>query len=84
MIYKFKFFPQLNEKDCGIACIKMITNYYGKNFTDFILREKTFITRSGASLLGIKEGLSFLGIEGVSVKLNVFELEENKFSGSIS
>lgn len=77
-MYKFKFFPQLNEKDCGIACIKMITNYYGKNFTDFILREKTFITRSGASLLGIKEGLSFLGIEGVSVKLNVLELEENK------
>lgn len=78
MMYKFKFFPQLNEKDCGIACIKMITNYYGKNFTDFILREKTFITRSGASLLGIKEGLSFLGIEGVSVKLNIFELEEHK------
>lgn len=75
---KFVFFPQLNEKDCGIACIKMITNYYGKNFTDSILREKTYISKNGASLLGIKEGLSFLGIEGVSVKLNIEELKENK------
>ena len=75
---KFVFFPQLNENDCGIACIKMITNYYGKNFTDSILREKTYISKNGASLLGIKEGLSFLGIEGVSVKLNIEELKENK------
>ena len=54
---KFVFFPQLNEKDCGIACIKMITNYYGKNFTDSILREKTYTSKNGVSLLGIKEGL---------------------------
>ena len=64
--------------DCGIACIKMITNYYGKNFTDSILREKTYITRDGASLLGIKDALFSVGIEGMCVKINIEELKENK------
>jgi len=69
---------QRDNMDCGIACIKMITNYYGKNFTDSILREKTYITRDGASLLGIKDALFSVGIEGMCVKINIEELKENK------
>ena len=57
---KFVFFPQLNEKDCGIACIKMITNYYGKNFTDSILREKTYISTEWSKFIRNKR--RFIGI----------------------
>jgi ATP-binding cassette subfamily B protein len=75
---RIKFFHQLSEKDCGLACIKMITNFYGRNFSDFLLREKTYITKTGVSFLGIIQALEFLGLDSLCVETNVETLYDNK------
>ena len=49
------FTPQFDKMDCGPACLAMISSYYGKDFGLQYLRNKSFITREGVSLLGISE-----------------------------
>jgi ATP-binding cassette subfamily B protein len=51
----FPHYTQLDAIDCGATCFCMIAKYYGRSFTNQTLRERSFITRSGVSLLGISE-----------------------------
>lgn len=49
----FPFFHQLDARDCGAACLQMIARHYGKSYSLRTLREYSFISREGASLMGI-------------------------------
>lgn len=69
-----KFIPQYNIMDCGPACLAMIANKYGKNYTLKYLREKSFLTREGVSLLGISEAAQNLGFETITTKINLEQL----------
>jgi ABC-type bacteriocin/lantibiotic exporter with double-glycine peptidase domain len=51
----FPFFHQHDAMDYGATCLRMVTKYYGKNYSLETLQEKTYITREGVSLLGISE-----------------------------
>jgi ATP-binding cassette subfamily B protein len=57
----FQFFKQLDSMDCGPSCLRMIARYYGKSFTLQALRLKSFITKSGVSMLGISEAAESIG-----------------------
>ncbi|MFD0835221.1 peptidase domain-containing ABC transporter [Mariniflexile aquimaris] len=60
--------------DCGPACIAMISSYYGKQYSIQFLRENSFLTRHGVSLLGISEATQKIGLESVTLKLSVSDL----------
>lgn len=62
--------------DCGPSCLVMIAKYYGKEFSLSILREKSFITKNGVSLLGISQAAQNLGFETISAKLTLDRLIE--------
>lgn len=64
-----KFFPQHDQMDCGPACLAMVSSYYGKNFGLQYLRDKSFITREGVSLLGISEAAEKIGFKTIAAKL---------------
>lgn len=49
--------------DCGVACLKMIASYYGKEYSIDELREKCFTTCEGVSLLSISEAAEQLGFK---------------------
>jgi len=55
MRHSFPFYKQLDAMDCGPACLRMIAKFYGKNFTLQTLRERSYITKRGVSLLGISD-----------------------------
>ena len=59
---KFPFFQQFDAMDCGPSCLRMVAKYYGKHFTIESLREKSYITREGVSLLGISDAAEFIGM----------------------
>ena len=43
-----KYFPhytQLDAMDCGATCLRMVAKYYGREFSNQLLRERSFITR---------------------------------------
>lgn len=73
-----KFTPQHDKMDCGPACLSMICSYYKKNYSLKFLRENSFITREGVSLLGISEASSKIGLESASVKFSTYQLYDKK------
>lgn len=68
------FTPQKDQMDCGPACVAMISEHYKKKYPIEFLRENSFITREGVSLLGISEVADKIGFETQSGKLSCEEL----------
>lgn len=67
---KFQFYHQLDSYDCGPTCLRMVAKHYGKNYSLQGLREKSYITREGVSLLGISEAAEGIGFRTTGVSLN--------------
>lgn len=76
-----EFVPQHDQMDCGPACVSMITSYYGKKYSLQYLRDSSYITRDGVSLLGIIQAARKVGFETFSSKLSHSSLlkKENYF-----
>jgi len=68
--------PQHDQMDCGPACLAMIASHYGKNFGLHYLREKSFITREGVSLLGISAAAEKIGFKTIAGKLHPENLDK--------
>ncbi len=63
----FPFYKQYDVMDCGPACLRMVAKYYGKLYSLQYLRNKSYISREGASLLGLREAGSSIGMVGKCV-----------------
>lgn len=66
---KINFTPQHDAMDCGPACLSMITSFYRKEYPLEYLRNNSFITREGVSLLGLTEASKKIGFEVLTAKL---------------
>jgi len=73
-----KFVPQHDLMDCGPACILMISLHYGKVYDLEYLREQSYISREGVSLLNIVETSKKIGFETFSTRLSLEQLIQNK------
>jgi ATP-binding cassette, subfamily B, bacterial len=71
---RFPFYPQFDVKDCGPTCLRMIAKHYGKVYSLNTLRERSFITREGVSMLGISDAAETIGFRTVGAKLNLDQL----------
>lgn len=69
-----KIIPQLDEMDCGPACVAMISSSLGKDYPVQYIREQSYLTREGVSIQGIKEACSSIGIETESYLLSYDDL----------
>ncbi|WP_316828771.1 peptidase domain-containing ABC transporter [Pedobacter miscanthi] len=65
---------QLDMKDCGPACLKMISQHYGKFYSLQYLRDKCGLTREGVSFLDISHASEALGFRTLSIKCTVDDL----------
>ncbi len=75
----FTSFPnerQMDAKDCGPACLKIIAKYYGKYYSLQYLRDLCGITREGVSLLDISYAADKIGLRTISVKVTIEDLVE--------
>ncbi|MFA8298534.1 MAG: peptidase domain-containing ABC transporter [Hyphomicrobiales bacterium] len=73
---KFTYYKQLDQKDCGPTCLRMIAKYYGKTYTLPTLREKCYINREGVSLLGISEAAESIGFRTLGARISLKQLVE--------
>lgn len=71
----FSFYPQHDAMDCGPACLRMISAWYGKNISLEKLREYTRVSRLGVSLLGISEAAEKTGLRSRGVVISYEELK---------
>ena len=67
----FPLYTQLDSMDCGPTCLRMIAKHYGRNYTLQSLREKSFITREGVSMLGISDAAESIGMHTQGVKITL-------------
>ncbi|MEI3798318.1 MULTISPECIES: peptidase domain-containing ABC transporter [unclassified Chitinophaga] len=73
----FRFYKQLNKMDCGVACLRMVSNYYGKHYNTEILRKITGFNKEGVSLLGISEAAEEIGFTTTGVQLTYEQLTKD-------
>lgn len=73
---KFPHYRQLDTMDCGPTCLRIIAKYYGKSYSLQSLREKSFITREGVSLLGISDAAESIGFRTLAAKIPFDKLKE--------
>ncbi len=72
-----KSFPVIYQHDsmqCGIACLQMVCQYYGRTYSMEAVSNFCHATTEGVSMLGISEASENLGIESVSAKVSVEKL----------
>ncbi|MEO1013021.1 MAG: peptidase domain-containing ABC transporter [Bacteroidota bacterium] len=72
----FPNYRQLEEKDCGSACLKILAKYHGKNVSIQRVRELTETTRLGSSLQGVANAAEILGFRTLPAKISAQQLGE--------
>ncbi len=72
----FPHYSQHDVMDCGPTCLRMVSAFYGKRYSLEGLREKSFITREGVSMLGISEAAEKIGFRSICVQVSYEMLTE--------
>jgi ATP-binding cassette subfamily B protein len=73
----FPHYRQLDAMDCGPTCLRMVAKHYGRSYTLQTLRERSFITREGVSMLGISEAAESIGFRTSGVKISIGQLKKD-------
>jgi len=76
-VRKFPFYQQHDAMDCGPACLRMIARYYGKSYSLETLREKSYLSREGVSMLGISEAAEMSGFHSIGARVTFRQLNED-------
>lgn len=72
-----KYVRQLDSMQCGIACLSMICNHYGKNISLGSLSKICFASNEGVSLKGLCEAATKLGFNTYSCRVEITDLCDN-------
>ncbi|WP_228444905.1 peptidase domain-containing ABC transporter [Chryseobacterium echinoideorum] len=71
---KITFYRQLDSMDCGPTCLRIITKYFGKNFSAEYLRLITLQSRVGVSFHDLISASQELGFEALAVETDFEKL----------
>lgn len=77
MFDAFPSFKQADQNDCGPTCLKMICRFYDKNISIEYLRELSYVTYYGTSLLGLSTAAEHIGFRTISSKLTFVNFIKN-------
>ncbi len=66
----------MDAMDCGPTSLAIVAKYYGKSYSIQTLRERSFITREGVSMLGTSDAAESIGLRTIGVRLNFEKLAE--------
>ena len=73
---KIKFRSQLAGNDCGIACLQMICQFYGKNYDTKTIQNYCEVSKLGISIKDIRQFLDLVGIDSVSAAVSLYDTQE--------
>ncbi|MEF9987120.1 MAG: peptidase domain-containing ABC transporter [Bacteroidales bacterium] len=72
----FPHFQQLDSMDCGPTSLRIISSFWGKNYSLHGLRQRCHISREGVSLLGISDAAEEIGFHTAGVKITWEQLRD--------
>ncbi|MBP8935215.1 MAG: peptidase domain-containing ABC transporter, partial [Prevotella sp.] len=70
------FSLQHDSMQCGVACLQMVSKYFGREYSLHFLSNICFATSEGVSMLGISEAANKIGLHSVCARATVEELSE--------
>ena len=73
---KFPFYKQIDAKNCGPTCLKIIAKHYKKIISVQQLQQLSETTRQGSSLLGLSDAAEKIGFRSLGVKISLNTLLE--------
>lgn len=71
---KFPFYQQLDYRDCGPTCLRMIAKFHGKTFSREFLRDKAGITRMGVTMAGIADAAEAIELRTLGMRISLESL----------
>jgi ATP-binding cassette subfamily B protein len=74
---RFQHYTQLNEKDCGPTCLKMVARHYGKSVPLTKLTTLAETTRTGSTLAGLADAAERIGLRTLSVKIDFAKFSQD-------
>jgi ATP-binding cassette, subfamily B, bacterial HlyB/CyaB len=78
VIRRYPFFAQQSASDCGVACLVMVSRYWGKQFSINRLRDLANVNRDGASLRGLSAAAESIGFTTRPIKASLDQLAKQK------
>lgn len=72
----FKVKIQHDSMQCGIACLQMVCEHFGRTYSSDVLSQLCFATTEGVSLLGMSETAKTLGLHTMCAKVSIDSLAE--------
>ena len=67
---------QLDAMDCGPSCLSMIIKYYDRLYPLQYLRELTYASRNGVTMLGIADAAEAVGLKTLGIRTSFDKLTE--------
>ena len=71
---KFPMVYQTDLQDCGPACLKMVSDYFGNSYTLQFIKEQCHTTEAGTSLLNMGNALDRLGLRALVIRCTMDNL----------
>lgn len=75
---KLRLVQQVYSNDCGIACLKMVADFYGQSPPLSTLRVLADLDQEGMSIYDLNILATELGFQGLPVEMNFQELFEHR------
>ena len=75
-IKKFPHVHQLDEADCGAACVAMVCRYFGREVSLPYVRDTVNTSLDGTSLAGITRGAEEIGLAARALKASKSRLDD--------
>jgi len=72
----FPIIKQVDAKDCGPTCIRIVAKYYKKSIPISELRALTETTRAGSTLLNLSKASEKIGLRSLGVKFSLNNLKD--------
>ena len=75
---RYPYYAQQSVTDCGAACLLMVGQYWGKNFSLNRLRDLANVNRNGSTLRGLSFAAESIGFITRPIKATLDRLAEQK------
>jgi len=72
----FPYYKQINKKDCGPTCLKMISEFYGRSFSRKQMLSAINIAQEGVSMYDICNAAERIGLEAIGMKIKTEDLHD--------
>ena len=72
---RIKSYIQSDAMLCGVTCLKMVCEYWGKKYSADFLSHYCFATNEGVSILGISEAAEKIGLHSIAGRATIGQLE---------